>query len=75
MNAKNSHHNHEKQSPEQVHDKNNANHSNHDHQGHRGHGDMVADFKKRFFISLILTLPILALSPMIQHFFRGRLAL
>nr|WP_231554779.1 heavy metal translocating P-type ATPase [Planococcus sp. PAMC 21323] len=29
---------------------------------------MVADFKKRFFISLILTLPILALSPMIQHF-------
>nr|WP_238323485.1 copper-translocating P-type ATPase [Planococcus antarcticus] len=29
---------------------------------------MVADFKKRFFISLILTLPILVLSPMIQHF-------
>nr|WP_246316598.1 heavy metal translocating P-type ATPase [Planococcus glaciei] len=29
---------------------------------------MVADFKKRFFISLILTIPILALSPMIQHF-------
>ncbi|MDE0583610.1 heavy metal translocating P-type ATPase [Planococcus sp. A6] len=29
---------------------------------------MVEDFKKRFFISLILTLPILAISPMIQHF-------
>nr|WP_155799281.1 copper-translocating P-type ATPase [Planococcus antarcticus] len=29
---------------------------------------MVADFKKRFFISLILTLPILVLSPMVQHF-------
>ncbi|HSP22105.1 MAG TPA: heavy metal translocating P-type ATPase [Planococcus sp. (in: firmicutes)] len=29
---------------------------------------MVEDFKKRFFISLILTVPILALSPMIQHF-------
>ncbi|MCJ1907542.1 cadmium-translocating P-type ATPase [Planococcus ruber] len=29
---------------------------------------MVADFKKRFFISLMLTIPILALSPMIQHF-------
>ncbi len=28
----------------------------------------MADFKKRFYISLILTLPILALSPMIQHF-------
>ena len=29
---------------------------------------MVADFKKRFFISLILMVPILALSPMIQSF-------
>nr|WP_253183176.1 copper-translocating P-type ATPase [Planococcus maritimus] len=29
---------------------------------------MVEDFKKRFFISLILTLPVLAISPMIQHF-------
>jgi Cu2+-exporting ATPase len=29
---------------------------------------MVADFKRRFFISLVLTLPILALSPMIQGF-------
>ena len=38
------------------------------HGAHPGHGDMVSDFKKRFFISLILTLPILALSPMIQHF-------
>ena len=39
----------------------------HDH-GHGGHEDMVQDFKKRFFISLVLTIPILALSPMIQHF-------
>ncbi|ANU23309.1 copper-translocating P-type ATPase [Planococcus donghaensis] len=70
MNAKNSHHNHEKQTPEHAHDKKNAHHSNHNHQGHGRHEDMVADFKKRFFISLILTLPILALSPMIQHFFR-----
>jgi len=36
------------------------------HQGHHAH--MVADFKKRFWISLILTLPILLLSPMIQKF-------
>lgn len=43
-------------------------HNNHGHHGHNGHGDMVEDFKKRFFISLVLTLPILALSPMIQHF-------
>jgi Cu2+-exporting ATPase len=29
---------------------------------------MVADYKKRFWISLIVTVPILILSPMIQHF-------
>lgn len=49
---------------EQTHPK----HENHEHHGHHGHGDMVEDFKKRFYISLILTIPILALSPMIQHF-------
>ncbi|MCO6437623.1 MAG: cadmium-translocating P-type ATPase [Phycisphaerae bacterium] len=31
---------------------------------------MVADFKRRFWISLILTLPVLLLSPMIQGFLR-----
>lgn len=42
---------------------------NHVHQGghHHGHHEgMVADFKKRFYISLILTLPIILLSPMLQ---------
>ncbi|MCH4827279.1 heavy metal translocating P-type ATPase [Planococcus halocryophilus] len=72
MNSNNSHHDHEKHVPENEHNhaemSESENHSNHNHQGHSGHGDMVADFKKRFFISLILTLPILALSPMIQHF-------
>jgi Cu2+-exporting ATPase len=29
---------------------------------------MVADFQKRFWVSLIVTVPILILSPMIQHF-------
>lgn len=38
-------------------------HGHHDHHAH-----MVADFRKRFWISLILTLPILLLSPMIQRF-------
>lgn len=33
---------------------------------HRGH--MAADFQKRFWVSLLLTLPILALSPAIQGF-------
>ena len=49
---------------EQTHPK----HESHEHHGHHGHDEMVEDFKKRFFISLILTIPILALSPMIQHF-------
>ncbi len=41
-------------------------------QRHKGHHDhhahMVKDFRKRFWISLVLTIPILALSPMIQDF-------
>lgn len=34
------------------------------HQNHHAH--MAADFRKRFWISLVLTLPILALSPLLQ---------
>jgi len=35
--------------------------------GHKDHhAHMAADFRKRFWISLVLTLPILALSPMLQ---------
>src|SRR5690554_5895803 len=44
-------------------------HSNHNHDdmGHDHHRMMIADFKRRFWISLILTIPILTLSPMIQR--------
>lgn len=35
---------------------------------HDHHAMMVKDFKKRFFISLIITIPVLILSPMIQSF-------
>lgn len=35
---------------------------------HDHHAHMVADFRKRFWISLILTIPIILLSPMIQEF-------
>lgn len=38
--------------------------SAHDH-----HQMMIADFRKRFWVSLILTAPVLLLSPMIVHFF------
>ncbi|MDQ0304896.1 heavy metal translocating P-type ATPase [Ancylobacter polymorphus] len=39
------------------------------HAGHGGHDHaaMVADFRRRFWITLILTPPVLLLSPMIQH--------
>ncbi|MCD5324587.1 MULTISPECIES: heavy metal translocating P-type ATPase [Pontibacillus] len=48
-------------------------HEEHDHGDHEGHdhhdhGAMVEDFKKRFYISLVATIPILLLSPMIQDF-------
>lgn len=37
--------------------------------GHDHHKMMIEDFKKRFWVSLILTIPVLLLSPMIQQFF------
>lgn len=43
------------------------NHESHDHSDH--HAMMVVDFRKRFWISLIITLPILVLSPMVQDIF------
>lgn len=40
-------------------------HEGHDqHHGHHEH--MISDFRKRFWISLIITLPIIVLAPMIQ---------
>jgi P-type Cu2+ transporter len=47
----------------------NHNHSilkKHDHLEHHKH--MVKDFKKRFIVSIIVTIPILLLSPLIQNF-------
>ena len=46
-------------------------HQHYEHGGHEGHDHhamMVLDFKRRLWVSLALTLPILALSPMIQGF-------
>lgn len=57
------------------------NHSKHhhhamEHEGHEKHKDhsdhhahMVSDFRRRFWVSLIVTIPVLFLSPMIQKFF------
>lgn len=41
-------------------------HSGHGEMEHNHHEMMIQDFKRRFWISMVLTLPILALSPMIQ---------
>ena len=38
------------------------------HMDHRQH--MVSDFRKRFIVSAILTIPILLLSPLIQNLLR-----
>ncbi len=37
------------------------------HHGHHDHAGMIADFRRRFWVSLALTVPILLLSPLIQH--------
>ena len=65
----------EKEGHPQGHDKQNwlaaeAKMSGHGSDEHKGHGNhhahMAADFRKRFWIALVLTLPILVLSPMLQ---------
>jgi len=35
--------------------------------GHDHHAMMIADFRKRFWVVLVLTVPVMLLSPMIQH--------
>lgn len=37
------------------------------HAGHDHHAMMIDDFRRRFYIVLVLTIPIMLLSPMIQH--------
>lgn len=66
------HHDHEMSSEEHTHEetkheeRSKATEKHAVHGRHTGHA--VADFRKRFWISLIITVPILALSPMIQQF-------
>lgn len=50
------------------HDHKSGQHDGHDHHNHHDHHRMmIEDFKKRFWVSTILTLPVLLLSPMIQN--------
>jgi len=51
------------------HGGNHGAHGGEHREGHKDHhAHMVADFRRRFWVSLLLTIPILALSPMIQRF-------
>ncbi|MCM3363957.1 copper-translocating P-type ATPase [Niallia sp. Sow4_A1] len=62
------HHNHSDQVQHNHSAHEGHNHSNHG--GHSGHHEhMVGDFKKRFWISLVLAIPISYLSPMIEMLF------
>src|SRR5699024_8749806 len=55
----------------QTHRSHHGSRKQHSHSDHHDHGDMVNDFRKRFYISLIVTIPILIMSPAIQSFFYG----
>jgi Cu2+-exporting ATPase len=63
---------HEHQMKMEHEHKKKGEHMQHKHQGHHDHTAhykmMMEDFKKRFVISLIVTVPILILSPLIQQF-------
>ena len=60
-----SHHDHKSHHDDHKHD-HHSEHEGHDHHDH--HRMMIEDFKKRFWVSLALTIPVLALAPMIQGF-------
>ncbi len=52
-----------------MHNHHNAeHHMNHLQMGHGCHAGMAGDFKKRFWISIVLTIPVLILSPIVQKF-------
>ncbi len=45
-------------------------HKHHKKAHHNHHEHMVSDYKKRFIVSIIITIPVLLLSPLIQGFLR-----
>ena len=59
------------QEPKMKEHANHTSHSGHNapmgEAGHDHHAMMIQDFRKRFYVVLILTIPIMLLSPMIQH--------
>ena len=47
--------------------KDTSGHPPHGEHGHEHHRMMIEDFKKRFWVSLALSVPVIILSPMVQH--------
>ncbi|NLX92906.1 MAG: heavy metal translocating P-type ATPase, partial [Clostridiales bacterium] len=75
---KNAHHGGHENATEHDHKQKRTDHEGHvkhdkcDHQNH--HEMMIKDFKTRLLISLIVTVPILILSPMIQEWVNAKIA-
>ncbi|MDX3916866.1 copper-translocating P-type ATPase [Olivibacter sp. SDN3] len=71
--AHHGHHGHGHNAHEQIKNSKPEHEANHEHNrpmghaGHDHHAMMIADFRKRFYVVLILTVPILLLSHMIQQ--------
>jgi Cu2+-exporting ATPase len=63
-----SNHEHDKSLQENKDDHSQHKQTKHGESHHDHHAMMVEDFKKRFFVSLFIMVPILLLSPMIQMF-------
>lgn len=62
------HQHHQHHRPEEKnsgHQQNRQQGGSHDHHDHHRH--MIRDFRRRFWVGLVLTVPILLLSPMIQN--------
>lgn len=60
--------NHNHAEHEESHHNHEENHESHNHNGHDHHAHMETDFRNKFFIILVFTIPIVLLSPMIQNF-------
>lgn len=62
------HKEHEQHEQRDGHKHKESDRSGHGHPGHDHHAMMIRDFRRRFWISTIISIPILVFSPMIQDF-------
>ena len=70
-------HNHDQHKDHSKMDHSKMEHGNNPPMGHEHHDHhkmMIEDFKKRFWVSLVLSVPVLVLSPMVQSFLGFELA-